>query len=214
MEQDKDTPGAPLVVTATVVTDAQPVASTGGHFNQTPVVISNGNLPADMVHSYIGTQPGEGLLPPAHPNRPNSFNVALCDCSSCCACTPTCWMAWCCTCFPIAQLAQKLRNARVEFCMGYKEIIGWFCLLLLIQVILGMVVTFRMDIATLFLTVVLVQLRGTVRQIYNIRGDCCMDVLSSLFCAPCTVMQLIHQMWVQPDQTPGCDFSEHPAMVV
>jgi Cys-rich protein (TIGR01571 family) len=69
------------------------------------------------------------------------------------------------------------------------------------------------NLSKLWLFVAIFMLRGFIRQRNNIPGSACEDCCTAWWCAPCAVTQMLGQMWATPEQQPGCDFSEAPAML-
>mmetsp|Transcript_83681 Transcript_83681/g.167602 ORF Transcript_83681/g.167602 Transcript_83681/m.167602 type:complete len:192 (+) Transcript_83681:95-670(+) len=138
----------------------------------------------------------------------------------CCRCTGDCCVAWFCPCFALGQVARKLANNGVP--TGgwyYRNIVFWGIVWILIDSIIasGDDKAWRKSTSgfySLFCVIVMTRLRGSVRARYNIQGSCFADCLLSWWCAPCTLTQMVGQLWIQPEVTPGCDISEGPAFLV
>eukprot|EP00616_Rhizochromulina_sp_CCMP1243_P010081 CAMPEP_0118981704 /NCGR_PEP_ID=MMETSP1173-20130426/31136_1 /TAXON_ID=1034831 /ORGANISM="Rhizochromulina marina cf, Strain CCMP1243" /LENGTH=205 /DNA_ID=CAMNT_0006932147 /DNA_START=72 /DNA_END=689 /DNA_ORIENTATION=+ len=166
--------------------------------------------------SYVVQEPGAvvgDVMPPPLEGSQQEFNYTFCG--RCCSCDTGCLMAWFCACFPVAQMLEKLKLAGMPLCMDYRSFLITWVVLLVVGVVLGILVGGgNFDFASLLLMVVLVQIRGSVRLRYGIPGNCCCDCLASFFCTPCTVTQLIGQMWSNPNDNPGCVCDQTPASIV
>jgi Cys-rich protein (TIGR01571 family) len=66
-------------------------------------------------------------------------------------------------------------------------------------------------LTSLFLFIVLFQLRTATRELHNIPGSCCNDFCCALCCTCCTLTQLVGQLWARPEEVPGCTFSDAAA---
>jgi len=134
--------------------------------------------------------------------------------------TGDCCVAWFCPCFALGQVARKLANNGVP--TGgwyYRNIVFWGIVWILIDSVIasGDDKAWRKSTSgfySLFCVIVMTRLRGSVRARYNIQGSCFADCLLSWWCAPCTLTQMVGQLWIQPEVTPGCDISEGPAFLV
>lgn len=157
-------------------------------------------------------QQPNGVLP--NSSRENQWNVNLCD--RCCDCTANCWMAWCCACVPVAQMVEKMRLAGQPVIMNctYSGFITAYFAGLLVFLVVMSTTGIRIELHNIILAVTLYHIRGAVRRFYNINGSGCEDCLATVFCGPCTVIQLVTQMWSRPNENPGCDCSARAAMIV
>lgn len=72
----------------------------------------------------------------------------------------------------------------------------------------------HVNLYALWAVIVLCQLRGIVRNFLNIAGNALEDGALSFFCAPCTIIQLVNQLWNHPHVVPGCDISPKPVHLV
>ena len=122
------------------------------------------------------------------------------------ACTfqPDCWLSWFCSCFQLGQISAKLHALGNYGCtLGYKPIVIIAVLLFLLDQIVsedGSSGTWQM----FFLFIVACQLRAHVRHIRGIEGDPMRDCFATLCCLPCSVSQMVGEMWKEPSQHPGC----------
>jgi Cys-rich protein (TIGR01571 family) len=121
-------------------------------------------------------------------------------------------MAWCFPCISLGQVAAKLQAAGVNYCLDFKGVVWAFVAFLVVDAILNSLNPDNaFEFSHLFLFIVLFQLRGLVRTQQKIPGSCCGDCMCALCCAPCAVTQMVGQLWVKPDEQPGCHCSEAPA---
>jgi len=163
----------------------------------------------DGVAGGVGRAPPLGLLAPP-PNVPSSSGFRTSLFSEWCNPNGLCFMAWFCSCFPIAQIMGRVENAEASSKGAqlrdskYKKVLAVSAVLFVANVFMGT------NALGLFLLVVLYQARVKVRDMYGLARrpweDCCV----SCFCGPCSVLQLAHQLWSRPDETPGWDVSSRP----
>lgn len=151
------------------------------------------------------------LLPPA--KLQGMWNYGFCD--RCCSCDGTCAMAWLCSCIPVAQMAEKMKRVGFPSCGGgFQTVVSTVIMFVIIEIIVYVSLGIDLHMAEIFLFVVLCQLRGIVRNVFQIPGSGCEDCVVSYFCAPCTITQLAGQLWSDPTQNPGCTCDDSPAGVV
>ena len=150
---------------------------------------------------------------PLSPGNPQAWKVDTCG--KCCDCGPSCLMAWFCTCFPLGQLASKAKNNGMPIAdwMTFQNVVLATIAVRVLDLILS-AVGISLNLSWWFMGCIIFTLRKVVRRHHNIPGEDCEDCLLSFCCVPCTVTQMVHQMWANPDQAPGCTFDESPAMLV
>ena len=124
-----------------------------------------------------------------------------------------CVVAWLCGCFPLGQIASKLRTMGTNYCLGYQGIVYGFLLLCILDSIFGSSNNPSTGLSGAFIAVVVFQLRRLVRAHFGISGSCLSDGLASIICGPCAIIQMVHQLWEVPENIPGWDTSEAPAML-
>ena len=73
---------------------------------------------------------------------------------------------------------------------------------------------FEMPGTFLFLCMVLI--RGRVKKLYEIKegAGVAEDLCLSWFCFPCTLGQLVGQVWRNPARIPGCNIGKGPVYLV
>lgn len=167
---------------------------------------------AQGVQVVVVEQPGgEPQGTTIGPYEAGRWKFDIFDFGRCFSCKGDCLMAWCCQCFPVAQIAGKLMKRGVpssQACGGYYVVLPIF----FVAIILDMVFSamnipfsyFRVIVACVFLTF----LRGALRKQNSIPGSSVEDCLYSWCCSPCTITQMVGQMWKVPDRHPGCEFDD------
>lgn len=60
------------------------------------------------------------------------------------------------------------------------------------------------NLSSAFIIIAVFILRRRVRTLYRIGGGTCSDFLLSFCCTPCTIRQLVSQLWRDPRAHPGC----------
>jgi len=101
--------------------------------------------------------------------------------------------------------------------MGFWDfnfVVAGFAVFFVIDLIMNAAAGFSANLSNLFLFVAMWQLRTKLRERHNIPGSCGEDFCTAFWCGPCTVTQLLGQMWVKPEVQPGCQFDEAVAMRV
>jgi len=165
-----------------------------------------------------------GMMPPGMPQRipvnqtglipyPNEGHWHTELCERACDCGGDCWMAWLCPVFPLAQAQERLKFLGVDK-QGYQEVVLGALILCVLDLVISAMTKSESFSLPIFCGLVLCQLRGLVRAVLGIVGSQCDDCLLSFFCTPCTLIQLVGTLWVQPKQVPGCTFDQQAAYVV
>mmetsp|Transcript_42092 Transcript_42092/g.71553 ORF Transcript_42092/g.71553 Transcript_42092/m.71553 type:complete len:214 (+) Transcript_42092:267-908(+) len=175
------------------------------------------------VHIFRSYQ--EPSLEPRDPEAPKSLPYAndkweFQPYEKCCTCDAACCMGWCCACFSVGQMVTKMKDAGMQFCMSYSLIVCLGIFFVILDFIYN--TTFNLDFSLtrnihaygLYMFLVLFQLRSQVRRRLNLPGNCCEDCCCSLWCTPCVVTQLMHQLWARPAEVPGCSFTEDAGHLV
>jgi Cys-rich protein (TIGR01571 family) len=152
--------------------------------------------------------PTSALIPPKNPE--GGWKYKLCD--RCCAGTGDCVTAWCqCGCFPLGQMADKLSSVtggQKDPVLNYKVIAAVGVALWIIDAVLNTVVELDTNFQGLWVIIIVFLLRGKIRQLRQIEGTCCEDCLTAFFCTPCSITQMVGEMWHDPKQKPGCNWQE------
>jgi len=152
-------------------------------------------------------------MPLPYEGREGNWNTEFCDPKACCACNATWWSVICCGCFAIGQMCEKLRLSGHPTQLGYNSFVTMFFCLVILDIILGGF-GIQTRLAGILGFAALISLRRRVRDVYGIEGGCCTDCLASFFCSPCTILQLVFQMWRNPERNPGCDMGPTQARIV
>ena len=138
------------------------------------------------------------------------WNVDLFE--RCCSCTGNCWLTWLCFC-PIISVHSRSSNMHTiegehqrkkTFIASYSCVI--MCLLLTIFV---SPIFFQVFLLTLAIIA-----RIQIRKFYNIEGNNLLDCCTGFWCTPCSIIQLSHQIWDNPEDIPGCDCGESSLHVI
>lgn len=149
----------------------------------------------------------ESPIIPIRPHR-NNWHFGLFE--RCCACGGDCIMAWMCACVPLGQIASKLKQVGNPYCIDYTGVILLALLLLIVDsIVKGDISFFNIGLFT-----ITAQLRGIVRNRFNINGGVLEDAIFSIFCAPCVITQMVGQLWSDPHSVPGFDVTEGPAFIL
>ena len=112
-----------------------------------------------------------------------------------------------CTCLR----CQQLKNVGSGIFTDYQGVVWGFIGLIIVENIINALMDTQLQISRLYLAICLLLLRTAVRRTLNIPGDGCTDCLVSVCCTPCAITQIVGQLWIKPEERPGCDFSEKPA---
>ena len=168
---------------------------------------SSGQFP---VHEVQDTRTHQ-LIPPPNPTG-GTWRYTLCQ--RCCSCRGDCVAAWCqCGCFPLGQVADKLNTvfgSQNDPVLNYSVIVTVGVVLWILDAVLSSVLRSETDFALLWIIIIAFLLRGKIRQLRQIRGSCCEDCLTAFFCTPCSITQMVGEMWHDPNKMPGCNWSAGP----
>jgi Cys-rich protein (TIGR01571 family) len=152
----------------------------------------------------------QGLLP--HPGHRDRWFVGIFDASICCNwCSPACCMAWMFPCWPLGQVAEKLKVLGNPIGMNFQAIVFTYCGLLILDYLITTFWGSDLNPHYIFIVVMLYKARLETRKKLQIPGDALNDCCCSVWCFPCVLLQLEHQLWDRPNRTPGCDCSATPA---
>ena len=141
-----------------------------------------------------------------------------------------CWIAWCCGCFQLGQIAEKLRAVGEHGCaMGYCAIVGAATILWFLDGFIApeaaeedstLAPCLWMDFCPgtsyhiVFIAIIACQLRSHVRRVRNISGTPTKDCCVTWFCLPCSITQMVGEMWEDPSIHPGCHLTGNQAHYV
>ena len=167
---------------------------------------SSGQFP---VHEVQDTRTHQ-LIPPPNPTG-GTWRYTLCQ--RCCSCTGDCVVAWLCPCVPLGQMADKLNTvfgSQNDPVLNYSVIVTVGVVLWILDAVLSSVLRSDTDFALLWIIIIAFLLRGKIRQLRQIRGSCCEDCLTAFFCTPCSITQMVGEMWHDPNKMPGCNWSAGP----
>jgi len=122
-------------------------------------------------------------------------------------------MAWLCPIFPLAQIAERIKFWGVKP-GGYHEVLVVACIIAIFDLLL-LIFTGDGGSSMYFLCAILCcQLRGSAREALGIPGSGGDDCWHAFCCQPCTIIQMVGSMWVNPQQKPGCSVDKEVAYVV
>lgn len=109
-------------------------------------------------------------------------------------------------------LSVQLKNSGYNTgCWNYQTVLGSWVVCFIVDMILSQAFESDLGLSQIWLVVAVWQLRTMVRERHNIGGSLCNDFVCAWCCAPCTLTQMVGQMWKEPSRDPGCAFSEGPA---
>ena len=158
-------------------------------------------LPSDHAPQQLLPYPG------AKSWAKDMFDPLVC----CACCTPPCFMAYIFPCWPMAHIAEKLKILGNPIGVSFNNVVVGYVMLLVLDAIIMGVSGLDFNPHIIFIMVLLYKARVEARGKLNLPGGACSDLCCSIWCMPCAMLQLEHQMWANPNQVPGCDCSEHPA---
>ena len=110
-------------------------------------------------------------------------------------------------------MADKLNTvfgSQKDQVLNYSVIVTVTVVLLILDGVLFALLRWDTDFCQLWIIIILFLLRGKSRQLRQISGSCCEDCLAAVCCTPCTITQMVGEMWHDPKKKPGCDCSVGP----
>ena len=129
-------------------------------------------------------------------------------------------MVWCCPFVTVSQAAGRLQSdynsphdeaylpvpnadneTKTNIYTKYFRVGLFFSILALLGV------PFINNLLFICMGFILYGLRTKVRRLYNIAGTQFKDCVVSFCCMPCTITQLAYQIWDNPENIPGFDYS-------
>lgn len=161
----------------------------------------------DHTSGQSSHHPLRTLFPYLEEPLKGSFQYSLCE--SCCACSGICFCSWMMNCVPIGHLAEKM-----GFCLNFNKIVFGIVFLSILEFACY---TFKKSRPASFIIFVLhscivvvslVQIRKLIRNRYRIPGSSFIDFWTIVCCLPCSIMQLVSQIWIKPEETPGCSWDK------
>ncbi len=152
---------------------------------------------------FIVNQQAHYIVPKM--NNLSRWNVDLFE--KCCNCSGNCWFTWCCFCPTLSAYSRSINVASHGMDQrrsAFNTALSCIILCLLLSIFIGPAI---FNIYIFFLAFFA---RLQVRKFFDIEGNGCLDCLTSLFCAPCSIIQISNQLWDSPDDIPGCDPGQIP----
>ena len=110
----------------------------------------------------------------------------------------------------MADKLNTLFGSQKDQVLNYSVIVTVTVVLLILDGALAFALHWDTRFHRLWITIILLLLRGKSRQLRQIRGSCCEDCLAAFCCTPCAITQMVGEMWHDPEKKPGCDCSVGP----
>jgi hypothetical protein len=198
-----NTHAAPLT---TSTSDSNGVIHVGAvaHEPSTMSVAAHAVPPGHFGHAiHPAPHLGAPIFPPTGEN--SKFRVGIFE--KCCYPSGFCFMAWCCPCIPAAMEVARVHygNATDPHTDGvrratYRHSLSLFAFALCLEMFIcgPMPLAHCMNISFVF------QSYKDARQHSGIQPNCLEDCVYSVWCTPCAIIQLGHQIWDDPNHVPGC----------
>lgn len=140
-----------------------------------------------------------------------------------CTVDGACLATFFCACFQLGQIAEKLKIGGIGIpFLSYRSITVSYLVLYILAALLPYHTEYRsylfgnFEMPGTFLFLCMVLIRGRVKKLYEIKegAGVAEDLCLSWFCFPCTLGQLVGQVWRNPARIPGCNIGKGPVYLV
>ena len=163
-------------------------------------------VPASISTTTAATNDSFSRLLPLR-NNTGRFNVDLLG-TEAISCSGLCWMNWFCCCCTLGTMTERLKAAGTSiFPNSYCGVMAIYLIIVILATILTASLrngVFFYLFLVWFVAIMISQIRSFVRHYYGIEGDTLTDFCVGFWCISCSINQLAHQLWVNPEYEVGC----------
>merc|ERR1711991_1130333 len=140
-------------------------------------------------------------------NNSGRFNIDLIGAEAL-RCSGLCWMNWFCCCCTLGTMAERIKATGNQiFPNSYCGVMAIYLVIVVLSTILFASVRngvlFYLFLVW-FVATMISHIRNFVRFYYDIPGDILQDFCIGFWCMSCSINQLTHQLWNNPEYELGC----------